>query len=99
PACRAAGLHHYVPPPNPALQGKGIEGAEGICNIVTSARSTTETVLLGLALVLGVAAIGVGFATYRRMDTRRRRRHALTGAILGIQAVVLGAIVLWFRSG
>jgi His/Glu/Gln/Arg/opine family amino acid ABC transporter permease subunit len=97
--CLAAGLHHYVPPPNPALPGKGIQGAEGICNIVMTARSPTETALLVVAMALGVAAIAVGFGTYRRMETRRRKSHALTGAILGIQAVVLSGVVLWFRSG
>ena len=33
------------------------------------------------------------------MDSRRRREQALAGAILGIQAVVLAAFLLWFRSG
>src|SRR5947207_6225611 len=98
-ACRAAGLSHYVPPPNPALPGKGIQGAEGICTIVTTARSTVETTIIVAALILGAVAIAVGFSTYGRMDTRRKRRHALTGAILGIQAVALAAFVLWTRSG
>ena len=99
PACKAAGLHHFVPPPNPALPGRGIQGAEGICNIIMTARSSAETAILVLAMVFGLAAIVAGFVTFRRWDTRRRRSHALTGAILGIQAVVLAGFVLWFRSG
>jgi His/Glu/Gln/Arg/opine family amino acid ABC transporter permease subunit len=99
PECRAAGLSHYVPPPNPALPGKGIQGAEGICTIVSTARSTTETVILFVSLLLGVVAIVAGLATYRRMDTRRRRSHAVTGAVLGVLAVALVAFALWTRAG
>jgi polar amino acid transport system permease protein len=97
--CRAAGLSHYVPPPNPALPGKGIQGAEGICTIVSTARSTTETVILVVSLALGLVAAIAGLASYRRMDTRRRRSHAVTGAVLGVLAVALVAFALWTRAG
>jgi His/Glu/Gln/Arg/opine family amino acid ABC transporter permease subunit len=99
PACRAAGLNHYVPPPNPAVPGKGIQGAEGICHIVTAARSGPETVVLVVGLLLGAAAIAVGLAIFRRMDTRRKRDHAFAGAVLGAQAFALGGFALWFRPG
>jgi polar amino acid transport system permease protein len=97
--CRAAGLSHYLPPPNPALPGKGIQGAEGICTIVSTARSTTETVILVVSLALGLVAAIAGLASYRRMDTRRRRSHAVTGAVLGVLAVALVAFALWTRAG
>jgi His/Glu/Gln/Arg/opine family amino acid ABC transporter permease subunit len=41
----------------------------------------------------------VGFGTYRRMDSKRKRDHALTGANLGLQAVIVGGFLLWFRGG
>jgi His/Glu/Gln/Arg/opine family amino acid ABC transporter permease subunit len=97
--CRAAGLEHFVPSPNPALPGKGAPGAEGICHIITAARAFPETAILVATLALGAAALAAGLAVYRRMDTRRRRRHAVTGAILGAQGVLLAGFVLWFRSG
>ena len=97
--CKAKGLEHFVPSPNPALPGKGIQGSEGICHIVTAARSGAETVVLVLALGLGIGAAVVGFSRYRRMDTRRRRTEALTGAILGVQGIALAAFALWFRTG
>src|SRR5581483_3562358 len=51
-------------------------------------------------VVLGLIAVGVGFAAYGRMDTKRRRNEMLAGAILGVQGVLLGAFLLWFgRSG
>src|SRR5207237_1235640 len=49
-------------------------------------------------IALGVIAIAIGFRIYRRMDTVRRREHSVAGAVLGIQAVVLGTFLLWFRS-
>jgi polar amino acid transport system permease protein len=88
PECRAAGLEL-----NESL------GARGVCNVVTALRSSAETTLLGLALVLGGAAIVAGWFTYRRMDTRRKRDHAIAGAVLGVQAVLVAAFLLWFRSG
>jgi His/Glu/Gln/Arg/opine family amino acid ABC transporter permease subunit len=97
--CREAGLSHYVPSPNPALPGKGIQGAEGICTIVSTARSSVETTILVAAIVLGAVAITVGLFTYRRMDTRRKRSNAITGAILGILAVAVALFALWTRSG
>src|SRR5439155_15808682 len=99
PECQAAGIRHFVPPPNPALPGKGIQGAEGICHIVMTARSAPETVVLVVGLMLGLAGLVAGFSTFRRMDTRRKREHAFAGGVLGTQAVVLGSFALWFREG
>jgi His/Glu/Gln/Arg/opine family amino acid ABC transporter permease subunit len=73
-------------------------GAAGVCHIVQGLRSLEERVVLVLAIALGLAAIVVGFSTYRRMDTRRKRDHALDGAILGVHAVTSAAFLLWFSS-
>jgi polar amino acid transport system permease protein len=73
-------------------------GARGVCNIVEALKSPAETGLLLTGIGLGLAMVVVGWATNKRMDTRRKREHAIAGAVLGVQAVVLGAIILWFRS-
>jgi polar amino acid transport system permease protein len=86
--CRAAGL-----------QLKKSFGARGVCNVVTALRSPAETTLLVFALVLGGAAIVAGWTTYKRMDTRRKREHAIAGAVLGVQAALVAAFLLLFRSG
>jgi polar amino acid transport system permease protein len=88
PECQAAGLKL-----NEAI------GARGVCNVVTALRSPAETTVLILAIVLGGAAVVAGWTTYKRLDTRRKRDHAIAGAVLGIQAVVVALFVLWFRSG
>jgi len=76
-----------------------IRGSLGICNMVEGIRSPEMTLLLYGGGLLGVAAMGVGWGTYRRMDTRRRREQAVTGAILGLLAVQSAAVLLWFREG
>jgi polar amino acid transport system permease protein len=52
-----------------------------------------------LAIALGGAAVVAGWGTYKRLDTRRKREHAIAGAVLGVQAVLVALFVLWFRSG
>jgi His/Glu/Gln/Arg/opine family amino acid ABC transporter permease subunit len=61
--------------------------------------SDAELAVLLLAVALGAAAAVAGAATYRRLPTKPTRDAAISGAVLGIQAVVLGALLLWFRSG
>ena len=76
-----------------------IEGAVGVCNIVEALTSPAMTTFLYGGIVLGLAGIVLGFSVYKRMDTIRRREQAVTGAILGIQAVALAAVLLLFANG
>ena len=50
------------------------------------------------AMVLGLIGVVAGTATFRRMPTRSSRERAIAGAVLGIQALVLGAVILTFRN-
>jgi polar amino acid transport system permease protein len=74
-------------------------GHLGVCNIVEGLRSFEETILLYGGIVLAVAAMALGWGTQARLDTRRRREQAITGAILGLTAVVLAVVILYFRGG
>jgi His/Glu/Gln/Arg/opine family amino acid ABC transporter permease subunit len=67
--------------------------------IVQGILSPATLALAVAGMAAGVAALVSGFAIYGRMPTKRAREQALAGGILGIQAVVLGAILLVFRSG
>ena len=78
--------------PGPPIRGS--EGALGVCHIVEGLRSREQAVVLAIAFVLGIGALVAGFGTYRRQGTRRRRDHVVTGAVLGLQAVLL-ATGLW----
>jgi His/Glu/Gln/Arg/opine family amino acid ABC transporter permease subunit len=60
---------------------------------------SSETLwILITSLVLGAVAIVGGFGRYGRMPTKRSREQAIAGAVLGIQAVVLAAVLLLFRE-
>jgi|GEM_PF-87215 len=78
---------------------RDLTGSLGVCNIVEALRSSQMTVLLYAAIALGAAAMALGWGTYKRMDTRRRREQTVTGAILGLQAVILALVLLIFRDG
>jgi His/Glu/Gln/Arg/opine family amino acid ABC transporter permease subunit len=73
-------------------------GAIGVCSIVEAFQDPLTSGSLYLALALGVVAAGLGIATYRRMDSRRRREQAITGGVLGSQGALLAVGILWFRS-
>ena len=76
-----------------------IQGALGVCNIVEALGSSETTAFLYGGIALGIAAMTLGWGTYRRMDSRRRREQAVTGAIFGLQAVQVAVVMLLFRGG
>jgi His/Glu/Gln/Arg/opine family amino acid ABC transporter permease subunit len=76
-----------------------LTGARGVCNIVEAFGDPAMALVLWSGIAVAAAAIVVGFSIYRKMDTRRKREHAATGAIIGIEAVLLGAFLLYFRGG
>jgi polar amino acid transport system permease protein len=49
-----------------------------------------------VAIALGAAATVIGWSSYRRMPTKLSREEAVAGAVLGVQAALLGAALLWF---
>jgi len=73
-------------------------GAVGVCNIVEALQDPVTSGALYLGIGLGAVALVLGAATYRRMDSKRRRDDAITGAVLGSQGILLAVFVLWFRS-
>jgi His/Glu/Gln/Arg/opine family amino acid ABC transporter permease subunit len=78
---------------------KPIGGALGTCHIITGLRSSGETALLWLAVIVGVGAAAAALYFYRRMPTKRMREQVIAGGVLGLQAVLIAAFLLWFRSG
>jgi polar amino acid transport system permease protein len=79
--------------------GPEVKGAPGVCHIAEGLLSPATTIVLIAGLVLGAVALVAGLAMYRRMDSRRKRHHALTGAILAVQGILLAGFLMWFRSG
>lgn len=76
-----------------------ISGAAGVCGITEGLASSVQTWAIALSVLTGVAATALGFASYRGMDSRRKREECITGAVLGIQGVAVSLALLWFRNG
>ena len=68
-------------------------------NIERGFKSAEMTGVTIWAIALGIAASAVGWGAFRRMPTKVSREEAIAGAVLGIQAAVLGALVLVFSEG
>jgi His/Glu/Gln/Arg/opine family amino acid ABC transporter permease subunit len=98
PTCVAKGIIPYTPP-SATGPAQGIEGAPGVCHIVEALTSPAQDDVLLAAMGLGAIAMILGWATYRGMDTRRKRDHAVTGAILGLQSLQFGAVLWLFAHG
>jgi His/Glu/Gln/Arg/opine family amino acid ABC transporter permease subunit len=73
-------------------------GAVGVCNIVEALQDPITSGALYLGIVLGGTALVLGAATYRRMDSKRRRDDAINGAVLGSEGIALATVILWYRS-
>jgi polar amino acid transport system permease protein len=73
-------------------------GGIGVCNIIEALQDPTTSGALYLGIGLGAVALVLGASTYRRMDSKRKRDHAITGAVLGSQGALLAGAILWFRS-
>jgi polar amino acid transport system permease protein len=78
------------------LTAYGWTPSESLAEGITS---TAELAVLVAAIAIGLAAVVLGAATYRRMPTKPAREAAISAAVLGAQAVVFAAFLLWFRSG
>lgn len=76
-----------------------VQGFVPFEEIVSSTTSPFQGSLLYISIALGVAAIVGGYGTYKRMPTKAAREAAVSGAVLGVTAVVVAALYLWLRSG
>ena len=98
-SCRSIPGLFRLKPVGTKIVHKPITGAEGVCHVVQGFQSNWETTLLTVAVVVGAAAIGLGFLRYGTMPTKRMREQMIAGGVLGIQAVVLSVLLFWFRTG
>ena len=68
-------------------------------DIVRGFKSAEMTGVGIWAVGLGLGASILGWGSFRKMPTKVSREGAIAGAVLGAQAAVLGALVLWFSEG
>jgi His/Glu/Gln/Arg/opine family amino acid ABC transporter permease subunit len=66
--------------------------------LAAGVESTEQALVLWVALVLGLLAAAIGWGTFRLLPSKPSREGAMVGAVLGIQAAALGALLLWARG-
>ncbi len=75
------------------------EGATPSEELAETATSQTQGAILYTAIAVGSLAALAGAASYKRMPTKEARETAVSGGVLGLQAILFSVIFLWFRSG
>jgi len=60
--------------------------------------STAQAIVLWAAVALGLLAVIVGWGSFSRLPSKPAREGAMVGAVLGVQAAALGALLLWARG-
>ena len=68
-------------------------------SLIGTLHSRQLDVVLVAGIAFGVAAVLVGWGTYRSMSTKLAREQAIAGAVLGLQAVIAGGLLFKFTSG
>jgi His/Glu/Gln/Arg/opine family amino acid ABC transporter permease subunit len=98
PSCVQKGIIPYTPATanGPA---HGTQGAAAVCSIVEGFVSPAQAAVLIIAFLLGLAALVVGSMTYRSRESRHQRHDAVTGAILGVQALAISGVLWAFAHG
>jgi len=76
-----------------------LRGATPVESLIDTLSSTQLRSLLSAGIAVGALAAMAGWGSYRRMPTRTAREQAISGAVLGFQAAVLGGVLLWFSRG
>jgi polar amino acid transport system permease protein len=76
-----------------------IEGFTPAAELAETLTSTNQATILLTGGGLGVLAVAAGALIYKRMPTKAAKEAAVSGAVLGVQAILIAAILLWFRSG
>jgi polar amino acid transport system permease protein len=74
-------------------------GFTPVDSLIRGMRAHELDAVLIVAMVIGVAAVAVGLLFLRTMATKVSREQCIAGAVLGGQAVLLGAVLFWFVNG
>lgn len=84
-----------LPDEEPKLQN----GGSTVCHVHDALKSDLQAGVLIAGLITGLVGAVAGWTRYRKVPTKRQRNHCISGAVLGLQAIILAVVILWFRSG
>jgi His/Glu/Gln/Arg/opine family amino acid ABC transporter permease subunit len=68
-------------------------------SIASALQSRAQLAVVLVSVLGGALASVIGWSIQGRMPTKAARESAVGGAVLGIQAVLFGALMLWFLGG
>jgi polar amino acid transport system permease protein len=68
-------------------------------SLAAAITSGAELAVLLVSIALGLVAGVLGLAGARRAISKNARDGAISGGVLGLQAIVLASFLLWFRNG
>ncbi|HEX2241007.1 MAG TPA: ABC transporter permease subunit, partial [Actinomycetota bacterium] len=76
-----------------------LQGITPLESLQSGFRSHELDAVLIAGMVLGLGGAALGSGIMRRMATKVSREEAIAGAVLGGQALALGAFLFWFVNG
>lgn len=76
----------------------GLNGFVPVDKLILGFLSNEITGVALTSVVLGVAAMGLGWGTTRQMPTKVSREQAISGAFIGLQTALGGGVLLWFNE-
>ncbi len=76
-----------------------VHGFVPVEDLIRGFKSNEMTGVSLFGIGIGLASIALGWGAYRRMPTKVSREEAVAGAVLGLQGVILGSLLLWFTEG
>ena len=77
----------------------GLHGYTPVDSLVAGFKSSEMRALSIACIAIGILAMVWGGARFKSMATKTGREETIAGAVLGIQAAVLGLALLWFIRG
>lgn len=75
-----------------------VQGLTPVDDLIRGLKSNDFFGVNLFATIGGAIASVLGWGSYRRMATKVAREQAVAGAVLGVQALALGAFLMWFSE-
>jgi His/Glu/Gln/Arg/opine family amino acid ABC transporter permease subunit len=76
-----------------------VHGLTPVNDLIRGFRSNELTGVSLVAVLMGVGGMVLGWGAYKLMPTKVSREESIAGAVLGLQAAVLGSLLLWLNEG
>jgi polar amino acid transport system permease protein len=76
-----------------------MNGLTPVTSVTAGLQSSSFRGIVSVGAAIGSLAAVASLLSYRRMPTRVSREQMVTGGVFGLQAAVVGTVVVWFSYG